>query len=109
MGENKRRREQAKRLGLGATGRFPRGKLSTGDEGKLAFALGVDSKGNIIMNFGKPVMWVGFPKPQAIDIAMRILQKCGVSMVVTPKIGGTTSDIQSSGTHSSNSSDRGKG
>ena len=36
---------------LGPTGRFPDGKLTSNDEGEIAFAVGV-LKGKVIVNFG---------------------------------------------------------
>ncbi len=53
---------------LGPTGRHPQGKLNEDDEGELRFAVGHDN-GNVILDFGKPVVWVGLPPDTADDIA----------------------------------------
>ena len=40
--------------------RYPHGKLNTDDRGSLALAMAVDkAKGVIIIDFGKPVDWIG--------------------------------------------------
>lgn len=43
---------------LGATGEFPRGKFCDEDEGGLRMAMAIRDK-TIIVNFGKPVAWIG--------------------------------------------------
>lgn len=53
---------------LGATGDHPEGKLNEDDEGGLQFAVGRD-KGCVILDFGKPVSWLGMPPDLADDIA----------------------------------------
>jgi hypothetical protein len=53
-------------LTLGATGRFPQGKYTTEDEGELQFAIAADkTAGKVLINFGKPVEWVGMDADQA--------------------------------------------
>lgn len=47
---------------------FPRGKLNDDDEGALAFAIGVRDK-TVIIDFGKPVAWVGLDKASALRLA----------------------------------------
>lgn len=55
---------------LGATGRFPDGKLNEHDEGEIAIGIAHDAQtGKIVMNFGQPTAWIGFTKDQARDIA----------------------------------------
>lgn len=61
---------------IGATGRFPQGHLSPEDEGELALAVGV-MDGKVILNFGKPVMWIGFDADQARQLAQMIYDKAG--------------------------------
>lgn len=43
---------------LGATGKFPQGKISKEDEGELQFGVTHDHA-HVIVNFGKPVSWLG--------------------------------------------------
>lgn len=53
---------------LGATGKFPEGKLTEDDEGEIH--MGVIVKDNkVILAFGKPVAWVGMTRVQAINLA----------------------------------------
>lgn len=56
---------------LGATGKFPDGKMDPTDEGELQFAVCVKD-GKVIFEFGKPVAWVGFTPEQARGIAASI-------------------------------------
>jgi hypothetical protein len=45
---------------------FPKGKLNPDDEGALAFAIAVDTtKKLMIVNFNKPVTWLGLYLPDA--------------------------------------------
>lgn len=59
---------------LGATGTFPKGKLNKHDEGGLQLAVGT-SDGNVIIDFGKPVHWLGMPKQEALAFAKMIIDK----------------------------------
>lgn len=68
--------QQAKKMGLGATGNFPDGKISNIDEGDLVFALSYNKKHKIFyLNFGKPVSWLAIPKDEALKFANVILNK----------------------------------
>ena len=63
------------KIDLGATGQFPSGKLTKQDQGEIKIGvMGVD--GNIIMEFGQSVHWIGMTGVQAIDLG-RILIKRG--------------------------------
>lgn len=66
--------EEAKKLELGATGNYPNGKLVNHDEGEIKIAV-TNYQGNVIVNFGKPVAFIGFTAKQAIDIAYLIIEK----------------------------------
>ena len=66
---------------FGPTGRFPQGQLGPHDEGELRIGVAHDSQGNVIINFGTFVDWVGFPPPQAIELALSILKHAGVDEV----------------------------
>jgi hypothetical protein len=60
--------------GLGATGNFPDGKLTEHDEGEIK--IGITTKdGKVVIDFGKPVHWIGFTKEQAVRIATSLLSK----------------------------------
>lgn len=58
---------------LGATGQFPEGKLTGEDEGEIRLAVGVH-EGKVVVNFGKPVAWIGFSPQQARELAESIRQ-----------------------------------
>jgi len=59
---------------LGPTGEFPEGKLHPSDEGELRFAVGRKS-GNVILDFGKPVAWIGMPPAIARQMAASLIQQ----------------------------------
>lgn len=52
----------------GPTGAFPLGKLVPEDEGEIAIAFG-HTEGKVVIDFGKPVAWIGFTPEQADQIA----------------------------------------
>lgn len=58
---------------LGATGRFPQGKLNKDDEGEIRLAIGHEN-GKVIIDFGKPVAWIGMNPQEAIEFAAMIFQ-----------------------------------
>jgi hypothetical protein len=61
---------------LGASGKFPEGRLGPDDEGELTLAVAFDPRTNIVrIEFGKPVAWLGLPPKNAIEFAEAIL-KC---------------------------------
>jgi len=66
---------------LGATGKFPDGKLTPNDEGELQLGLASDSAGRVHFNFGKPIAWFAMERGQAIDLARLILRHAGVKKV----------------------------
>ena len=59
---------EAERLGLGPTGRFPQGKLSSHDEGELCFAVAV-YEGKVVVNFGTPITSLGLDIEDARNLA----------------------------------------
>lgn len=61
-------------IAMGATGKYPEGKLTNNDEGELMFGIAI-YEGKLILNFGKPVEWIGMTKKQAKDLAEHILNK----------------------------------
>ena len=61
---------------LGATERFPYGKISEHDEGELRFALATDHGNGIVrIEFGKPVAWLGLPSGVARQLAAMLVEK----------------------------------
>jgi len=59
---------------IGATGKFPEGKLNKTDEGEIRFAVAIENN-KVVLYFGKPVAWLGCTKQQAMDIAKTIINK----------------------------------
>ncbi len=57
----------------GATGDFPQGKLNEEDEGGLNIAIGVKD-GAIMLEFGKPVGWLGLDPGTAEAMANNLLK-----------------------------------
>ena len=56
---------------MGATGRFPRGKLTELDQGEVRFRVAyVD--GTVVLDFGKPTAWVGMTPKQAKELAVAL-------------------------------------
>jgi len=59
---------------IGATKKFPQGKLNKTDEGELRMAI-YEEKGNIVINFGKDLSWIGFGKEDAIALGEMLISK----------------------------------
>jgi hypothetical protein len=60
---------------LGATGKFPDGKLNAADEGEIRCMIGLNSANNVlVMDFGKAVSWLGLGKKQVLAMIL-LLQK----------------------------------
>jgi hypothetical protein len=56
---------------IGPTGKFPKGKLNSNDEGELVFGIANDGK-LVHVNFGKPVAWFAIPPDLALKIASNL-------------------------------------
>lgn len=55
---------------------YPKGKLNPSDEGALAFAIAVDPKKKLmIINFNKPVTWLGLYLPDAKNLHEKMGEK----------------------------------
>ncbi len=52
-------------------GKFPRGMIDGTDEGQLAIGIGI-RRGAVIMQFGKPVKWIGMDAGLARQIASQL-------------------------------------
>lgn len=65
---------------LGATGRFPHGKLNEHDQGELRAA--ISSEGGMVrLDFGKPVAWLVLPPENAINLARLLLRHAGAKTI----------------------------
>lgn len=58
----------------GPTEEFPNGKMNEDDEGELQIAI-YAYDGRVILRFGKPVSWIGFPAEHAEELATLIYEK----------------------------------
>jgi len=68
--------DEARRLGLGATGKYPRGSLNEHDEGEIQIGIAADKKnGVVVINFGKPTSWLGLTGEQALQIAQSLRER----------------------------------
>jgi hypothetical protein len=68
--------QSALRNSLGATGLFPRGKIDRLDEGQIKFAIAADHATNtILVNFGKPIAWMGLTGDEALEISDSLRDK----------------------------------
>ena len=81
MGEARRKR-LIHDLNIGATGEYPAGKMSPYDEGAIRLAVADDGRGNVRIEFGKPVAWLAMPKEQAVEFALVILRNAGHEVIV---------------------------
>jgi len=63
-----------KKIKLGATGKFPEGKLNKDDEGGLRFAIASDQEKQIVViDWGKPVSWLAMTKKEALALGNAII------------------------------------
>jgi len=60
--------------GIGATGKFPDGKIDEKDQGQIMIGVTVKD-GRVIMSFGKPTEWIGFTREEAIQIGQTLIDR----------------------------------
>lgn len=54
---------------------YPDGRLSGDDDGELAFKIGSDpDKGVVVIEYSKPVVWVGMKPQHAIELAQALIK-----------------------------------
>ena len=58
---------------VGGTGLHPDGKMTPEDEGGIQFRVGSEN-GKVVLDFGKPVHWVGMDAQQAADLASSLMK-----------------------------------
>ena len=58
---------------FGATGEYPEPPIDRTDEGQIIFGV-TSHRGKIILNFGKPVAWMGMDAHQATELAAMLLK-----------------------------------
>lgn len=66
--------EAKRRAAFGATGEFPGGKFTPADEGEIRFGV-TSHNGKVIVDFGKPVVWMGMDAAQARGLAEVLLKR----------------------------------
>lgn len=76
-------RAPPKKLKIGPTGEYPRGKIHKDDEGELRLGIAVRG-GKVVMAFGKPIAWLGFDPEHAENVANSLLEAAAKAR------GGTT-------------------
>lgn len=54
-------------------GEYPDGKLNDEDEGAIVYAIGHE-KGRVILQFPKPVKWMGATPEQALEMAQALIK-----------------------------------
>lgn len=59
---------------IGPTGDYPQGRLNEKDEGALNIGLAMID-GNVMFNFGKPIVWFAMPPKEAYSFAENIIAK----------------------------------
>lgn len=60
------------KLKLGATNKYPYGKISTDDEGEIRLAVGHD-RDFVHVQFGKPIAWLSLPSSEAKELGSLLL------------------------------------
>lgn len=62
--------QESLRKQFGPTNRFPEGKLNDTDEGEIQFGVSHDpASRKVVLNFGKPVAWIGMNAAQAMELS----------------------------------------
>lgn len=83
-GDLRKERLVAESPKFGATGKFPDGSLDKSDEGEISFGV-TSHRGKVIINFGKPVAWLGMDSNQAAALAAFLLQHASRCRDIAPE------------------------
>lgn len=70
------------KLGLGATGKFPEGKLVEHDEGEIQFSVRT-FEGKVIIEWGKSVKWIGMNATQALELAACLIRHAASTFLIS--------------------------
>jgi hypothetical protein len=61
---------------VGATGRFPEGKVTDSDEGEIRFSVVADPEAHkVFIDFGKPVHVIGLTLEQTADLVSLLMER----------------------------------
>lgn len=63
---------------------FPEGKITPDDEGNISVAIGI-SNGNVIINFGKPVAWLGLPPAACMEMGRTLIKRAREALEMEKK------------------------
>ena len=63
---------------------FPDGKITPDDEGNISVAIGI-SNGNVIINFGKPIAWLGLPPAACMEMGRTLIKRAREAMEMNKK------------------------
>lgn len=63
---------------LGATGKYPEGKIVDSDEGEISIAVGHMDR-RVIIDFGTPTSWLGMPIEQAREFANAVHRRADMA------------------------------
>lgn len=64
------------KLGIGAQGVYPRGKITPDDKGLLAVAMTTNKeKGIIMIDFGTSISWIGLTPDDARALAKALIER----------------------------------
>ena len=66
---------------IGAMGNYPEGKLTEADEGAIQFAV-TNTMGKVVVNFGKPVAWLGMNPSDARSLATVLLKQAAQAELI---------------------------
>lgn len=74
---------KVKKFELGATGRFPQGKIDESDEGELRAAISTDTEKKLVrLDFGKRLSWLALPPDDARSLACELMERANA---LTPR------------------------
>jgi hypothetical protein len=58
---------------IGATGKFPEGKIREDDRGEVIFNVG-KCENKVILEFEKPTIWIGMSAVDAVKLASKLIR-----------------------------------
>lgn len=66
---------------------FPEGKITPDDEGAISVAIGI-SNGNVIINFGKPIAWLGLPPAACMEMGRTLIKRAREALEMEKEAAG---------------------
>ena len=68
-----RKKKTERKSPFGKTKQYPEGKLREDDEGEIKFGI-THHQGEVILDFGTPVIWLGMPPELARIVAKNLIK-----------------------------------